>query len=75
MGLIVSVKKKVNGFNLDATWEIDNELAVLFGSSGSGKSLTLQLIAGLMRPDQGSSIRLNGRTLFDSDSGNDLAPQ
>ena len=59
MGLSVSVKKKVNGFILDARWEIGDELAVLFGYSGSGKSLTLQLIAGLMKPDRGS-IGLNG---------------
>jgi len=41
------------GFALDSSWEIGNELAVLFGYSGSGKSLTLQLIAGLMKPDSG----------------------
>ncbi len=74
MGLTVSVKKKVNGFILDTKWEIGNELAVLFGCSGSGKSLTLQVIAGLMKPDQGF-IRLNDRTLFDSTSGSNLAPQ
>ncbi|HYA85874.1 MAG TPA: ATP-binding cassette domain-containing protein [Nitrospirota bacterium] len=74
MGLSVSIKKKVNGFILDARWEIGDELAVLFGYSGSGKSLTLQLIAGLMKPNHGS-IGLNGKTLFDSESGSNLAPQ
>ncbi len=34
MGLSVSLKKRVNGFNLDVSWEIGNELAVLFGYSG-----------------------------------------
>lgn len=38
---------------------------VILGPSGSGKSLTLQMIAGLMHPDQGY-IRWNGETLFDS---------
>lgn len=38
---------------------------VLFGSSGSGKSLTLQCLAGLMRPDSGR-ICLQGDVLFDS---------
>jgi molybdate transport system ATP-binding protein len=74
MGLIISIKKKVNGFSLDTTWEIGNELAVLFGFSGSGKSMTLQMIAGLMKPDRGY-IRLNGKTLFDSTSGSNLEPQ
>ncbi len=74
MGLTVSIKKKVNGFSLDTAWEIGNELAVLFGCSGSGKSLTLQVIAGLMQPDYGF-VRLNERTLYDSSSGKNLAPQ
>ena len=59
MGFTVEVRKKVNGFTLDSSWEIRNELAVLFGYSGAGKSLTLQLIAGLMKPDSGS-IRVEG---------------
>ena len=74
MGLRVKVKKNVNGFSLDAEWEIGNELAVLFGCSGAGKSLTLQMIAGLLSPDQGS-IHLNERIYFDSSSGRNLPPQ
>lgn len=38
---------------------------VLFGASGSGKSLTLQCLAGLVRPEVGR-IRLQGDVLFDS---------
>ncbi len=74
MGLSVKVNKSVNGFSLDAEWKIGNELAVLFGYSGAGKSLTLQMIAGLLSPDHGS-IHLNERTFFDSASGKDLPPQ
>ncbi len=74
MGLSVSAKKKVDGFSLDTKWEIGNELAVLLGPSGSGKSLTLQMIAGLMQPDQGF-IRLNERTVFDNSAGINLAPR
>jgi molybdate transport system ATP-binding protein len=47
---------------------------VLFGYSGAGKSLTLQMIAGLVRPDAGSIV-LNERPLFDSSARFDLAPQ
>jgi ABC-type sulfate/molybdate transport systems ATPase subunit len=50
------------------------EMAVLFGASGAGKSLTLRTLAGLVRPDEGT-IRLNGQALFDSDDEIDLAPQ
>ena len=38
----------------------DGELFVLLGSSGSGKSTILRLIAGLLLPDEGR-IRLHGR--------------
>jgi molybdate transport system ATP-binding protein len=74
MGLTVNAKKKVKGFSLDTAWEIGNEFAVLLGPSGSGKSLTLQIIAGLMKPDRGH-IRLNDRTLFDDAAGINLTPQ
>lgn len=65
MGLAVRLKKRVNGFTLDAAWEIGDELAVLFGSSGAGKSMTLQMIAGLMMPDEGR-VAIDGAALFDS---------
>jgi len=74
MGLSVKVKRIINGFSLDAEWTIGNELAVLFGYSGAGKSLTLQMIAGLLSPDHGI-IQLNERTYFDGASGRNLAPQ
>lgn len=47
---------------------------VILGPSGAGKSLTLQALAGLLRPDRGH-IRLDGRSLFDSEQGIDLSPQ
>ena len=53
MALSVKLHKKVNGFSLDVEWDVGNELAVIFGPSGSGKSMTLQLIAGLIQPDDG----------------------
>jgi len=74
VGLSVRLKKKVNGFSLDVAWDMDNELAVLFGHSGAGKSITLQMITGLMRPDEGI-IHSNGRTYFDSAAGIDAPPQ
>jgi len=74
MGLVVSVKKAVKGFTLDVSWQIGNELAVLFGFSGSGKSLTLQLIAGLLKPDSGV-ISASGKTYFDSSLHINAPPQ
>jgi len=74
MRLSVKVKKKLNGFSLDSEWEIGDELTILFGRSGAGKTLTLQMIAGLLSPDQGF-IHLNESTFFDSSSGRNLPPQ
>ena len=54
-----------------STFELNVELQssatrmVIVGPSGSGKSLTLQAIAGLLRPDQGH-IHLDGEVLFDA---------
>lgn len=74
MGLSVNVLKKVNGFTLEAQWQVDNELAVLFGYSGSGKSLTLHLIAGLMAPNRGKIIS-DGQILYDHKQRINVAPQ
>ena len=47
---------------------------MLFGPSGSGKSLTLSAIAGLLRPDDGRIV-VGGETLFDRRRGVDLPPE
>ena len=44
----VDVKPKVGAFSLEAA--NDAGITALFGQSGSGKSVTLNLIAGLMVP-------------------------
>jgi molybdate transport system ATP-binding protein len=72
--LCLQLHKKVDGFALQVEWSIQEELAVLFGFSGAGKSMTLQMIAGLMKPDQGT-IRLGGQVLFDSRAGINVPPQ
>ena len=74
MTLQVSVEKVLSGFALDVSWEVGNELAVLFGFSGAGKSMTFRMIAGLTVPDRGL-ITLDNRVLFDRPSGTDLSPQ
>ncbi len=74
MALSLQLQKKVDGFTLEVAWAIQEELAVLFGYSGAGKTMTLQMIAGLMKPDQGS-IRLGGQVLFDSRAGIDVPPR
>lgn len=58
-------------FTLDSRLVCEDRSVVLFGPSGSGKSLTLQVLAGLLRPDAGRVV-VNGRVLFDSRTGVDL---
>ena len=67
MELIVDIKKKLQDFNLKVSFQCDNSILGLLGASGSGKSMTLACIAGLIKPDEGRII-LNGRTLFDSEA-------
>ncbi len=55
-------------FDLAVRFASDVPFAALYGPSGAGKTLTLQAIAGLLRPTRGH-IRLDGRTLFDSAAG------
>ncbi|MFQ5924309.1 MAG: ABC transporter ATP-binding protein [Anaerolineales bacterium] len=69
-----SFELRLPDFNLAPRFEMGPEMAVLFGASGAGKSLTLRALAGLVRPDQGS-IHLNGHALFDSEEQIDLPPQ
>jgi molybdate transport system ATP-binding protein len=62
------------GFDLDVSLECAAGVTVLFGASGSGKTLTLDCLAGFLRPDAGR-ILLNDSILFDAGSGANLPPQ
>jgi molybdate transport system ATP-binding protein len=53
------------GFTLDVDFDAPRGVTILFGASGSGKTLTLKSIAGLIRPDSGQ-ISVADETLFDS---------
>ena len=72
--LEVSVRLRVAGFELDASWTAGSGVAVLFGPSGAGKTLTLQCLAGLITPDAGRIV-VDGRVLFDRAAGIDLPAQ
>jgi molybdate transport system ATP-binding protein len=58
-------------FELRARLETGDEIAVVFGESGAGKSSLLLALLGALRPEEGT-IRLDGRTLFDSAAGIDV---
>ena len=61
-------------FDLNVALTTDAPVVALYGPSGSGKSLTMQAIAGLLRPQAGH-VRVGGRTLFDAAAGIDLPPE
>ncbi len=66
--------RQAREFSLQARFDSAEDRVVIFGPSGSGKSVTLQAIAGLIRPARGH-IRLGERTLFDSAAGIALPAQ
>ncbi len=69
--LQVNLEKQMTGFHLKVQFRTDHHPLGLLGASGSGKSLTLQCIAGLATPTQGRIV-LNGRVLFDAQTGVNL---
>lgn len=64
--LDVEIKKEFTNFKLDAKFTNEEGILGILGASGSGKSLTLKAIAGIIKPDYGKII-LNNRILFDKD--------
>jgi molybdate transport system ATP-binding protein len=76
--LSVKITKRVGarpsaeaGFALDVDFEAPAGVTILFGASGSGKTMTLRSIAGITRPDRGKII-INNQVIFDSDKGIDM---
>lgn len=74
MGISVSIKKRLRDFDLDVEWEAGNELVALFGYSGSGKTMTLKAISGIVTPDSGK-ICLEKSRIYDSEAGINHKPQ
>jgi len=72
--LEVTLQKSFDGFRLEVAFAVNDGLVVLFGPSGSGKSLTLQAIAGTVQPDTGRIV-LDGQPLYDSAHHLNLPPQ
>jgi molybdate transport system ATP-binding protein len=62
------------GFELNLELKAAAGVTVLFGASGSGKTLTLDCIAGFVTPDSGR-ILLDDEILFDAAAKVNLRPQ
>ncbi|MEI6046750.1 MAG: ABC transporter ATP-binding protein [Chloroflexota bacterium] len=77
--LDVAIQKRLKKFTLQSQFQFEatpngSGVLVFFGPSGSGKSMTLKVIAGINDPDSGR-IALGTRVLFDSTCGINLKPQ
>jgi molybdate transport system ATP-binding protein len=62
--LIVQVEKHLGEFDINVSFTSNSGATALFGPSGAGKTSIINMIAGLLRPDQGRIV-LDGETLFD----------
>jgi len=58
-------------FDLRVRFKTQAQRTVIFGPSGAGKSLTLQALAGLLKPDAGR-IAFNDEVLFDAAANIDV---
>jgi molybdate transport system ATP-binding protein len=65
MSLHVDIRHRLGAFSLDAAFETSGRLTALFGPSGSGKTSLVNLIGGLLRPDEGRIVA-DGRVLADT---------
>lgn len=74
MSLEVDIRKKWPDFRLDIRFKAGCEIVGFLGASGSGKSLTLKCIAGIITPDEGIIVS-DGVPLFDSEKKINLPPQ
>lgn len=63
MGVSFKLTKKLNYFTLDVEFSMENELLVIEGSSGAGKTTILNCLAGIVTPDDGK-ITVDDRVLF-----------
>ena len=65
--LSVSITHRLGGFTLDAAFEAEGGVTVLFGRSGAGKTSLVNAIAGLYRPERGR-IAVDGVVLTDTEA-------
>nr|WP_321502854.1 ABC transporter ATP-binding protein [uncultured Dethiosulfovibrio sp.] len=54
-------------FNLSLSMSMEKEISVLFGPSGSGKSMTLRMLCGLIKPSSLGKLKIDGRSIQGSD--------
>ena len=71
MSLSVDIRKNLGAFTVDARFDCAGGISALFGTSGAGKTSIVQMMAGLIRPQNGR-IEIGGETVFDSAKNIDI---
>lgn len=74
MGLQIDIVKKLQGFRFQVQLSCEKEIIGVLGASGSGKSMLLNSVAGLIKPDRGR-ILLEDMTFFDEGKKVNLPPR
>lgn len=74
MSFEVRVRKRLGDTKVGATFAAEGGLTALFGPSGAGKTSVLNMVAGLLPPDEGRIV-VGGEVLFDSAAGIDVPVQ
>lgn len=69
------IKKRYGQFQINTAFAFQRAgVTALIGESGAGKTSVINMVAGLIRPDEGHII-INGHTLFDSETGCNIPPE
>lgn len=74
MSFDVALSKQIGDSRIAVEFTAGEGATVLFGPSGIGKTSVLNMVAGLLVPDDGH-VRVAGETLFDAGDGVDLPPE
>ncbi|WP_368185312.1 molybdenum ABC transporter ATP-binding protein [Aestuariibius sp. HNIBRBA575] len=73
MTILVQLKHRFAGLDLDINFEAPGGITVLFGKSGTGKTTIINAVAGLLRPDSGR-VSVDDMVLHDTATGHWLPP-
>jgi molybdate transport system ATP-binding protein len=74
VALQLTVSEPGRQFRVDLAFRTEAAVLALYGPSGAGKSLTLQALAGLLRPQRGR-LQVGDQVLFDAAQGINLPPE